>query len=305
MGASPVTPARTRPRGTVACAVVAVLSVLAFATTFLFRDAEAGQVLLIDVGLFNVPYLAAAVALWRTGGVPGAGGLPWRLVATALVSTVAGNAYYTLVAAHQDAYVSLADLGYLAFYPLGYVAVMLLLRQRVRPWRTIMWFDGVVAGLGAAAVASLLLAPGLVMSDVPLGAALVYLAYPVNDLLLVLVVVGGLSLVPFRQHTDLLAVAAGLTTWFVADVLFIRAEAGTSYVEGGLVDLVYVVAAALFVVPALLARPRPPAAAAPGAGASIVLPVTMVLVSLVLIGISLREAGTGLSGWLALASVAV
>ncbi|HUA70291.1 MAG TPA: hypothetical protein VMA96_04400, partial [Solirubrobacteraceae bacterium] len=47
---------------------------------------------------------------------------------------------------------SLADGFYLTFYPVTYVAVMLLLRGSVRRFSLASWLDGAVAGLGAAAV---------------------------------------------------------------------------------------------------------------------------------------------------------
>ena len=47
---------------------------------------------------------------------------------------------------------SLADVFYLSFYPLAYVAVMLFVRGEVRGMTVTNWLDGVIAGLGAAAV---------------------------------------------------------------------------------------------------------------------------------------------------------
>ena len=47
---------------------------------------------------------------------------------------------------------SLADLFYLGFYPLAYVAVVLLLRTTVGTLSRPNWLDGLIAGMGAAAV---------------------------------------------------------------------------------------------------------------------------------------------------------
>ncbi len=58
----------------------------------------------------------------------------------------------------------------MAFYPLTYVAVLLLLGRRVRRLHRSLWLDGVVAGLTAAAFAAAFffeLAPGTGLRPVP------------------------------------------------------------------------------------------------------------------------------------------
>ena len=47
---------------------------------------------------------------------------------------------------------SVADLFYLAFYPLAYIAVVLYIRREAQRLSAPSWLDGLVAGLGAAAV---------------------------------------------------------------------------------------------------------------------------------------------------------
>src|ERR1700689_961843 len=46
------------------------------------------------------------------------------------------------------------DLFYVAFYPLAYVGIVLFMRGGVRKLTTPNWLDGMVAGLGAAALCS-------------------------------------------------------------------------------------------------------------------------------------------------------
>jgi hypothetical protein len=54
----------------------------------------------------------------------------------------------------QQPYPSLADLLWLSFYPLAYVALVLLVRQRIQRLQASMWLDGLVGGLGAAGLAA-------------------------------------------------------------------------------------------------------------------------------------------------------
>ena len=43
----------------------------------------------------------------------------------------------------------MADLGYIAFYPLLYVGIVLLLRSRARSIGDMLWLDGATAALAA------------------------------------------------------------------------------------------------------------------------------------------------------------
>ena len=47
---------------------------------------------------------------------------------------------------------SMADIFYLAFYPVAYVGVVLLMRREIHRISPPSWLDGGVAGLGAAAL---------------------------------------------------------------------------------------------------------------------------------------------------------
>ncbi len=105
---------------------------------------------------------------------------------------------------------SLADAFYIAFYPLSYVAITLFVRRQVRRFSAATWLDGVVAGLGAAAICA-----AFVFNDVlwsaggDPGAVAVNLVYPVGDLLLVVMVVGGTAILPGRTSARWLMLAGG------------------------------------------------------------------------------------------------
>ena len=94
---------------------------------------------------------------------------------------------------------SVADAFYLVFYPLTYTCALLLLRSFVGSTSRSNWLDGLVAGCGAAALCSAFLFHGIVhaVGLGPLGTA-VDLAYPVGDLTLFGLAIGGLALVPGR-----------------------------------------------------------------------------------------------------------
>jgi len=114
---------------------------------------------------------------------------------------------------------SLADGFYIAFYPVTYVALMLLVRGDVRRFSLAGSLDGAVAGFGAAAVCATF-AFNSVLHHAGGGAASVVLklAYPVGEVLLLGLVVGGAAIVPGTRNIPWLLLAAGYALNTVGDV---------------------------------------------------------------------------------------
>jgi diguanylate cyclase (GGDEF)-like protein len=131
----------------------------------------------------------------------GAGVLSWSIgdfVQTA--ETATGNAGSP----------SLADLLWLGFYPLTYVALVLLVRREAGKLVPATWLDGAVAGLGAAALCACFAFNPILQSVGGSAAAVATnLAYPIGDVLLLALVVGGTAILPNwrRAQWVLLAVA--------------------------------------------------------------------------------------------------
>jgi len=113
---------------------------------------------------------------------------------------------------------SLADVFYLAFYPLAYVAVVLFMRGEVRRLATPNWLDGVIAGLGAAAACAAFAFHSILKSTGgSLSATATNLAYPIGDLLLLGLVVGGTAMLAGRRKTPWILLAAGMALNVVGD----------------------------------------------------------------------------------------
>jgi len=113
---------------------------------------------------------------------------------------------------------ALYDAFQLCFYPLAYIAMVLYLRGEVRRLATPSWLDGIVAGLGAAALcaATAFHEVASLTGKYPLATA-VNLAYPVGDLLLLLLVVGGVTVLAGRDRRPWLVVASGIALIVVGD----------------------------------------------------------------------------------------
>jgi diguanylate cyclase (GGDEF)-like protein len=127
---------------------------------------------------------------------------------------------------------SLADVFYLAFYPLAYVAVVIFMRGQVRRLTAPNWLDGAVAGLGAAAVcAAFAFHSILVSTGGSVAATITNLAYPIGDLLLLALVVGGTAVLSNGRRAPWLLLASGIALNVAGDTFnLFQTTAGTSTV---------------------------------------------------------------------------
>jgi diguanylate cyclase (GGDEF)-like protein len=138
----------------------------------------------------------------------------------ALYSWCAGDIALTIesMAGRTPPSPSIADAFYLGFYPLAYVAVLLFMRGELRRLTAPSWLDGVVAGFGASAVCAAFAFHSILHSAGGTGlSAAVNLAYPIGDLLLLALVVGGTALLPGRSKTPWLLLAGACALNAVGD----------------------------------------------------------------------------------------
>jgi diguanylate cyclase (GGDEF)-like protein len=114
---------------------------------------------------------------------------------------------------------SLADAFYVAFYPVTYGALMLLLRSQVKRFSLASWLDGAVAGFGAAALCATFAFKAVLhhAGGSATGVA-VNLVYPVGDILLLGLVAGGAAIVSGRRRLPWLLLAAGYALNTVGDI---------------------------------------------------------------------------------------
>jgi diguanylate cyclase (GGDEF)-like protein len=219
-----------------------------------------------DLVLFNLAHLTAALLCWWPNVEPARNRRAWRLLAIAILLSTGGNACLTLIPEATLLPVpnspTLSDVLYLAAYPVMNVAAVLLVRARGRHIVPAVWLDGLVIGLGAAAVvAALILAP-LMRLGPPVSAHTVTdLAYPVADLtlLIVLATVGGITRLRLDRRLALLGLGLALT--LVADLSYFLLNLTHTHREGSPLDVGWLLAllpiAAAACLPATDGRPEP------------------------------------------------
>jgi diguanylate cyclase len=136
---------------------------------------------------------------------------------------------------------SIADGFYLAFYPVTYFGLMLMLRSSVKRFSLATWLDGAVAGFGAAAVcATFAFKDVLHHAGGSAAGVAVNLAYPVGDILLLGLVVGSAAIVPGKRKIPWLLLAAGYALNAVGDIFNVLGS--TSHVATVLNDIAWPVA---------------------------------------------------------------
>jgi two-component system cell cycle response regulator len=183
----------------------------------------------IDDGVYNVVLVGAALVCVARACLVRQERAAWALIGFALVAWSAADLYYTLVLSklEEPPYPSVSDAGWLVFYPACWVAVVLLVRRRIREFHASLWLDGMVAGLGVAAfTAAVVLPPILAMSvEGEAAAVAVNLAYPVGDVLLLVLLIGAVALTGWRPDRSMAFLGAGLILSAGADIVYLSAIA--------------------------------------------------------------------------------
>ena len=181
------------------------------------------------------------------------------LAAAAVTSFAAGDTYYLAktLGGGTLPFPSLADVGYLAVYPLLLAALVVAVRRHVRRLTCALWLEALVGALGAASVLAVLLSP--VLADAATGstslANAVAIANPLFDLLLVAAVAGIAAFGDVRMGRRWGLLVAGLLIFAAADVVYGLQVTADTYVLGTPLDAGWAIGLALMAIWVDSARP--------------------------------------------------
>jgi diguanylate cyclase (GGDEF)-like protein len=228
--------------------------------------AVAGQALLAAIGLDTgadiagglvVPLLAALIVAERVRRTHSER-TAWSAVVVALGLLIAGNVYCVLAFADPASppVPSPADIAYLSEYPLMFMALGLLVRDRAVGFRPSLWIDGVVATLSVAGLWTALDPPQVAHAGSMLG-ALTLNAYVVGDVVLAAAAVGTFALFSWRPGPAWLVIAGGLVAQSAADLLT-SMSGGHSAVVLQLIGVLWSVAVATFIIAAWMPTTKRP-----------------------------------------------
>jgi two-component system, cell cycle response regulator len=197
--------------------------------------------------LYDAVIVSAGLACLLRAHGAGSERNAWLAIAAAVLSWGAAEIYWTAVIIGDPSppYPSPADIGYLAFYPLAIAGVCLLVRARAQEldWR--LWMDGLIAGLGTAALGAAVVFE--LVADHASGTTIevaTTLSYPLGDILLLALVVGVVALTRWRPGRTWSLLLAGLGAMVVADVAYTLQSTNGSLPGGDWIEPIYLVSAA-------------------------------------------------------------
>ncbi|OBJ49398.1 bifunctional diguanylate cyclase/phosphodiesterase [Mycobacterium sp. 1423905.2] len=281
------------PPVTIRLAIAAVtLGVSAFTVSSVLDDHARYETFFVDI-LYPILNAAAALLVGLRAARVAADRLAWSLIAAALAISALGDVVYTLWVPDGQS-PSAADPLYLAFYPLAYAGLLLLMRARLQGVPIPLRLDSLVCGLAAAAVAAALAAGPVHAAALRAPATvLVGLVYPWGDLVLLALAAGMLPILGWRHELRWGVLAAGFILVALADTRYLFETSAGDYRAGTLLDVGWPLSALLVAMASWAPRSSTPPTPKRGLG-SYAAPVacTVVALGVTVAGPSSRLAAT-------------
>jgi two-component system, cell cycle response regulator len=216
---------------------------------------------LFDDGVYNVLMFGAGIAVLARAITVKEQRPAWLMMGVGVLCWSLGELYFTLFVEGPGAAsgtVSPADAFYVAFYICVYSALMLLLGAHLRELRISIWLDGLIGGLGAATVGAAIVLPPIVNgAHGGVGPVAVALAYPIADLLLLILTIGALGVTGWRPGRVWLLIAASMLLTALADSTYLYQTATNTYRADTWIEGLWPAAAILLAIAAWTPWPRP------------------------------------------------
>jgi two-component system cell cycle response regulator len=218
--------------------VASIAGLLAFAVVIVAAPTGGALESFFNVWVYNALMVLACVVAGSHAYLVPQERTPWAVVTLALASWTFGELWYAIF--QPESYPSMADAGYIGFYPLLYVGIVLLLRSRTRSIAGTLWLDGLTAALAAAAIGAAVIVE-LVLESTEGSASTVVtnLSYPLGDVLLLSAVFGVFALTGWHPGRRWLLLGLGALATAAADTIYLFQSAEGSYVEGTWVDALW------------------------------------------------------------------
>ncbi|MBF8289884.1 MAG: hypothetical protein HW391_852 [Chloroflexi bacterium] len=191
--------------------------------------------------------LVVAASLVALRGHRPAGWLPWLLMTSGQLAFVAGDILWTMYAAQgQDPFPSMADALYILGYPIMALGLTLAIRRRITGGDRAGLLDAAILATGTAVVWwAFVLGPLVTAGDPDPISFAIALAYPIGDILLIGIALG-LVMTPGARSPSFRLLIGSLALTLVADLLFGLQSFEGTYIDGGWLDGVWLLAYVLF-----------------------------------------------------------
>ena len=183
----------------------------------------------------------------------------WTALGLAIIAWAAGDTVYGFWLADMPTVPvpSLADAGWLAFYPLAYLAIILLLRAQVSGLRRGLWLDGIIGVLAVGALSTAVLSETL-LSNALSGthaAVVTNMAYPIGDLILLGAITFALTVTGWGRSRTWALLGVAFLLYAAADSFYLWEVIADEYHYGLYIDSGWLVAGIVFGAASLLPSP--------------------------------------------------
>jgi diguanylate cyclase (GGDEF)-like protein len=211
--------------------------------------------------------------------------LVWTLLGAGLLAWLAGELYFSIVLwdMRVTPVPSLSDGLMLSFYPAAYAAILLLMRPALSRLEAGRWLDGIIAALAIGAVTSAVALDPLLVTwggDGETLAAITDLAYPVCDVVLLVLLAGMFTLEGWRLDRRWALLGAGLAMVAAGDIMYLWLSAEGSWNLIAFIEPLWPLGT-LLIGSAAWAADRPARVLAAGQGRqAILLPVAFAMLAL-------------------------
>jgi two-component system cell cycle response regulator len=164
----------------------------------------------------------------------------WIAFAVGLCSWAIAELIFDFAYSANPPYPSVADVFYLGFYPACYVGMLILVKHRLSEFGSMVWFDGAMAAVAAAALGSAVLFEVVLRNtDGSTSVIITNLSYPLGDILLLSGVAGVFALTGWRPGRTWGLMGLALLTTMTADAIFLFQTAAGTYQEGTILDALW------------------------------------------------------------------
>lgn len=215
---------------------------------------------IINEALFDAIVLSAGLACVMRALRGGPERAAWFLIGATILLQAATEFYWTATYASDPnpPYPSAADIGWLAFYPLAATAIVLMVRARAQALNWRLWTDGLIAGLGTAALGAAFVFEFVAdRTSGTLPQEVVTLAYPLGDITMLALVVGVIALTRWRPGRTWSLLLAGLVALVFADIANSLQSTGIEISDEDWVQPIYLLGAACIGTEAWQLRAEP------------------------------------------------
>jgi len=218
--------------------LVILTAVVAYAVSTQLVHRVGGYNTFWDGWEYNIAFTLPVIPMLRRARRSKPQRIAWRLLALGVVLNTVATLVYTYHDQNLNPIPSPApsDAFYIASYLMFIIGVALLTQGRLGRVHASVRLDGAIAGLAMASLAGMLwFEPLLKVSGHPMQ-IIVGMAYPLTDLVLMVLLIAGLAPNRYRPNWSTSFLMAGVLCWVIGDVIYLKQQAAGTYVQSTILD---------------------------------------------------------------------